>query len=147
MSAAYQVVSEGGLIVSTSRCHVGFPNHGNFRKMLLERSSPEDMLETIYSPGFSVFDQWQVQLFALILQRARVVFSSKIRHTGYWRDWSSDVCSSDLTARSSRTASTGVRAAGTPRPCASRRCSRTRAGSRSVVSLRLHLPGRLGARS
>src|SRR6185295_3842890 len=25
-------------------------------------------------------------------------FSSRRRHTGYWRDWSSDVCSSDLTA-------------------------------------------------
>src|SRR3712207_6821414 len=26
-------------------------------------------------------------------------FSSKRRHTRYWRDWSSDVCSSDLDAR------------------------------------------------
>src|SRR5258707_11048873 len=25
-----------------------------------------------------------------------IFFSSKRRHTGYWRDWSSDVCSSDL---------------------------------------------------
>ncbi len=78
MSAAYQVVSEGGLIISASRCNDGFPDHGNFRKMLLEHSSPEEMLETIYSPGFSVFDQWQVQLFALILQRARVALYSEI---------------------------------------------------------------------
>src|SRR3712207_9468420 len=27
-------------------------------------------------------------------------FSSRRRHTRYWRDWSSDVCSSDLTSRS-----------------------------------------------
>src|SRR5258707_15233489 len=27
-------------------------------------------------------------------------FSSRRRHTRYWRDWSSDVCSSDLTKRS-----------------------------------------------
>src|SRR3712207_9571675 len=26
----------------------------------------------------------------------RFVFSSRRRHTRYWRDWSSDVCSSDL---------------------------------------------------
>src|SRR3712207_6911486 len=26
-------------------------------------------------------------------------FSSRRRHTIYWRDWSSDVCSSDLSAR------------------------------------------------
>jgi nickel-dependent lactate racemase len=78
MSAAYQIVSEGGLIVSASRCNDGFPNHGNFRRMLLEHSSPQEMLETIYSPGFSKFDQWQVQLFALILQRARVGLYSEI---------------------------------------------------------------------
>src|SRR5947209_11218241 len=29
-------------------------------------------------------------------------FSSRRRHTRYWRDWSSDVCSSDLTARAGR---------------------------------------------
>ena len=28
--------------------------------MLLEHASPEEMLETTYSPGFSLFDQWQV---------------------------------------------------------------------------------------
>src|SRR3712207_5248780 len=78
MSAAYQIVSEGGLIISASRCNDGFPDHGNFRKMLLEHSSPEEMLETIYSPGFSTYDQWQVQLFALILQRARVALYSEI---------------------------------------------------------------------
>jgi nickel-dependent lactate racemase len=78
MSAAYQIVSDGGLIVSASRCNDGFPNHGNFRRMLLEHSSPQEMLETIYSPGFSMFDQWQVQLFALILQKARVGLYSEI---------------------------------------------------------------------
>jgi nickel-dependent lactate racemase len=78
MSAAYQIVSDGGLIISASRCNDGFPNHGNFRRMLLEHSSPQEMLETIYSPGFSMFDQWQVQLFALILQRASVGLYSEI---------------------------------------------------------------------
>src|SRR5258707_181397 len=32
------------------------------------------------------------------LQRALIFFSSRRRHTRYWRDWSSDVCSSDLCA-------------------------------------------------
>src|SRR6476620_5881307 len=42
-------------------------------------------------------------------------FSSRRRHTRYWRDWSSDVCSSDLTSgwcASGRRCST---AAATPR--------------------------------
>ena len=78
MSAAYQIVSDGGLIVAASRCNDGFPDHGNFRRMLLEHSSPQAMLDTIYQPGFSEFDQWQVQLFAQILQRARVGLYSEI---------------------------------------------------------------------
>lgn len=78
MSAAYQIVSEGGLIISVARCNDGFPDHGNFRKMLLEHDSPEAMLETIYSPGFSLYDQWQVQLFAQILQKTRVALHSEI---------------------------------------------------------------------
>src|SRR3712207_1977028 len=35
-----------------------------------------------------------------------IFFSSRRRHTRYWRDWSSDVCSSDLRTRSTRTART-----------------------------------------
>src|SRR3712207_7043814 len=31
------------------------------------------------------------------VQQVKFFFSSRRRHTRYWRDWSSDVCSSDLT--------------------------------------------------
>ena len=78
MSAASQIVSESGLIISVARCNDGFPDHGNFRDMLLEHDSPEAMLETIYAPGFSRYDQWQVQLFAHILQKSRVALHSEI---------------------------------------------------------------------
>src|SRR5581483_12283131 len=39
-------------------------------------------------------------------------FSSRRRHTRYWRDWSSDVCSSDLVegaGRDGKTAAAGAR--------------------------------------
>ena len=78
MSAAAQIVSDGGLIICASRCDDGFPDHGNFRGMLLEHDSPEAMLETIYAPGFQKYDQWQVQLFAHILQKSRVALHSEI---------------------------------------------------------------------
>src|SRR3712207_7792340 len=39
-----------------------------------------------------------------------VFFSSRRRHTRYWRDWSSDVCSSDLTEEMDRVAEEGVAA-------------------------------------
>src|SRR5258707_1260370 len=32
----------------------------------------------------------------LLVMRSNFFFSSRRRHTRYWRDWSSDVCSSDL---------------------------------------------------
>src|SRR5258707_5891471 len=33
---------------------------------------------------------------ASIIRKCPFFFSSRRRHTRYWRDWSSDVCSSDL---------------------------------------------------
>ncbi|MDP9455194.1 MAG: nickel-dependent lactate racemase [Actinomycetota bacterium] len=97
MSAAAQIISEGGLILVASRCNDGFPAHGNFRKMLLEHDSPEAMLETIHSPGFSTYDQWQVQLFALILQKARVGLYSEIEPDAVRRVHIEPVA--DITAR------------------------------------------------
>src|SRR3712207_9281462 len=43
-------------------------------------------------------------------------FSSRRRHTRYWRDWSSDVCSSDLSMRDTFDADQPSRAA-TSLPC------------------------------
>src|SRR5947209_1251653 len=41
------------------------------------------------------------QLVLVLLVCCFFFFSSRRRHTRYWRDWSSDVCSSDLTKRRS----------------------------------------------
>ena len=78
MSAAAQIVADGGLIVAASRCNDGFPAHGNFRKLLFEHDSPKAILETILAPGFSVYDQWEAQLLAMILQKATVALYSDI---------------------------------------------------------------------
>ena len=72
MSAAAQIVEEGGLILLAAECSDGFPDHGNYRKLLFEYPDPDSLLEAIRHPDFSVFDQWQVQLQALICQKARV---------------------------------------------------------------------------
>ncbi len=78
MSAAAQVVADGGLILTAARCNDGFPEHGNFRHLLFEHSSPGGILETIMMPGFSMFDQWEAQLLAIILLKARVGLYSEI---------------------------------------------------------------------
>src|SRR5690606_17455400 len=59
MSAAAQIIEEGGLIVIAARCNDGFPEHGNFRRFLFEYDSPQAFLDALNTPGFSAQDQWQ----------------------------------------------------------------------------------------
>lgn len=78
MSAAAQIIETGGLVVAASRCNDGFPNHGNFRKILFEHDSPQALLDTILSPGFSMYDQWEAQLLAMVCLKARVGLYSEL---------------------------------------------------------------------
>jgi len=72
MSAAAQIVETGGLILAAARCNDGFPEHGNFREFLTKHASAQAILDTINTPGFSKFDQWQAQIFALIAINAKI---------------------------------------------------------------------------
>jgi nickel-dependent lactate racemase len=78
MSAASQVVEEGGYIAVAARCNDGFPEHGNFKKLLFDHDSPRAVLDTIEAPGFSLYDQWEAQLLALIRLKARVGLRSEL---------------------------------------------------------------------
>jgi lactate racemase len=78
MSAAAQIIEQDGLIVAASKCNDGFPNHGNFRKLLFDHDSPQTILDTILAPGFSMYDQWEAQLLAMIRLKARVGLYSDI---------------------------------------------------------------------
>ena len=77
-SAAGQVVQPGGLILALSRCNDGFPDHGNFKAFLFEHETPESLLEEIHAPGFARMDQWQVQIMANILLKARIALYSEL---------------------------------------------------------------------
>jgi nickel-dependent lactate racemase len=78
MSAAAQIVSENGYIVTAARCNDGFPEHGNFKRLLFDHDSPQALLSTIMAPGFSLFDQWEAQLLAGVLLKARVGLYSEL---------------------------------------------------------------------
>jgi nickel-dependent lactate racemase len=78
MSAAAQIVSDGGFIVTAARCNDGFPEHGNFKRLLFDHASPQALLDTIMAPGFSLFDQWEAQLLAGVLLKARVGLYSEL---------------------------------------------------------------------
>ena len=78
MSAAAQIVAQDGLILAAARCSDGFPAHGNFRGLMTGHASARAVLDTIMAPGFSLYDQWEAQLLALILLKARVGLFSEI---------------------------------------------------------------------
>lgn len=78
MSAAAQVVADGGAIVAASRCNDGFPSHGNFKKLLFDHATPRALLDTILAPGHLVHDQWEAQLLAMIVLRARTALYSEL---------------------------------------------------------------------
>jgi nickel-dependent lactate racemase len=72
MSAAAQIVEQDGFILQASRCNDGFPHHGNFRKLLFDHPTPRALLDTITAPGFSLYDQWEAQLLAIVALKAKV---------------------------------------------------------------------------
>lgn len=78
MSAAAQIVDDGGLILSVARCNDGFPVHGNFQRFLFDYAGPQAFLDALFSPGFAQQDQWQNQLLALIQLKARIAVFSEL---------------------------------------------------------------------
>jgi lactate racemase len=76
--AAMQVVEQDGLILAASRCNDGFPAHGNFKQLLFDYPTPRALLGAIMAPGFSVYDQWEAQLLAIIALKARVGLTSDL---------------------------------------------------------------------
>jgi nickel-dependent lactate racemase len=76
MSAAAQVVKPGGMIVCVAECRDGFPAHGPYRAELAAAPSVQALLDTIATRRGTVADQWQVQIQASIMSRARVVVST-----------------------------------------------------------------------
>jgi nickel-dependent lactate racemase len=87
MHAAALICAEGGLIVEAARCNDGFPAHGNFRKLLFDHHSPQALLDTVLAPGFLMFDQWEAQMLANVLLKARVALYSELPADEVRRAW------------------------------------------------------------
>jgi lactate racemase len=78
LSAAAMILQEGGLILQAAECRDGFPDHGNFKKLLFDHADAESLLATVNAPGFSLYDQWEAQLLAMIRVRARIGLYSSL---------------------------------------------------------------------
>jgi nickel-dependent lactate racemase len=72
MSAAAQIVKPGGSIVVASECSDGLPAHGGYKDLLRDEVDPDAFMARLCEPGFSIHDQWQVQIQAQILRKAQV---------------------------------------------------------------------------
>lgn len=80
MSAASQIVKQGGSIIIAADCWDGIPDHGQYGKMLAKADSIDVLLETIRKPGFLRQDQWQAQIQGLVLQKADIyVYSHNLK--------------------------------------------------------------------
>jgi nickel-dependent lactate racemase len=73
MSAAAKIVKPGGTIVCAAECRDGLPSHGSYGQVLASQPSPEKLLAMITAPGYSVPDQWQVQIQAQVQIKAKVL--------------------------------------------------------------------------
>jgi lactate racemase len=73
MSAAAKIVREGGTIICAAECRDGLPSHGSYGAVLASQPNPHALLAMINSPGYSLPDQWQVQVQAQIQIKAQVL--------------------------------------------------------------------------
>ncbi|MEE9618469.1 MAG: nickel-dependent lactate racemase [Anaerolineae bacterium] len=72
MSAAAQVVREGGSIIIAAECWDGVPDHGEYKNILQMADSPQALLEVVRRPGFLMMDQWEAHVQARVQCRAAV---------------------------------------------------------------------------
>ena len=72
LSAAAKIVKDGGVIIAAAECSDGYPDHGNYREMLTESESMACFLAHMREDRFNITDRWQVQVQAMVHQKAEV---------------------------------------------------------------------------
>ncbi|MDY6876399.1 MAG: nickel-dependent lactate racemase [Chloroflexota bacterium] len=77
ISAAAQVVREGGSIIIAAECWDGIPDHGEYKNILQMANTPQALLEVIRQPGFLMVDQWEAHVQARVQCRAEVYVKSR----------------------------------------------------------------------
>ncbi len=77
MSAAGQVVREGGTILCAAECRDGVPEHGRYGETLRGGASLEALLAEIEARDVAVADQWQVQIQALLRRKAEILVHAR----------------------------------------------------------------------
>jgi nickel-dependent lactate racemase len=76
MSAAAQVVRQGGAIILAADCWDGIPEHGLYKRLLFEATSAASLLEKMREDDCRCQDSWQAHIHASICQKASVYLYS-----------------------------------------------------------------------
>jgi nickel-dependent lactate racemase len=76
MSAAAEIVRDGGTIIAAAECRDGIPKGSKYESLLSMAGTPDGTLKMVSTPGFAMTDQWQVQIQAKVQKRAKVYLKS-----------------------------------------------------------------------
>jgi nickel-dependent lactate racemase len=72
MATAERVVKKKGVIIIVAECREGLGGHEEFRRLMEGAKSPKEVLKKIRE-NEPITDQWQAQVMARVLEKARVV--------------------------------------------------------------------------
>ena len=75
MDTAAGVVREGGVIIIAAECRDGLGGHEEFLKLVEGAENPGEILERIRRSE-PIYDQWEAQVLARILMKAKVILVS-----------------------------------------------------------------------
>jgi len=75
MDTAAYVVKDGGVIIIASECRDGLGGHEEFLRIFQDAGSPDEVLENIRK-NEPINDQWEAQILARVLKRAKVILVS-----------------------------------------------------------------------
>jgi lactate racemase len=79
MSAAAQIVKQGGVIIMAAECWDGIPSNSDYEIILNSVSSVDDLMNFIKANESTLKDTWQIYFQAIIQQRADVfLYSDKL---------------------------------------------------------------------
>jgi len=76
MAVTQNIVKDGGSVILACECEEGLPDYGEYRDIVNLAQSPDELLEIIHKPGFSMQDQWDVQIQAQLCQRVNFYIHS-----------------------------------------------------------------------
>lgn len=75
MDAAASAVRDGGVIIIASECRDELGGHEDFLKLAKGASSPDEILKRV-KENEPIYDQWEAQVLARILKKAKVILVS-----------------------------------------------------------------------